>query len=410
MTDTSQLPSGEHPVCPRCGAPAGEGLWCESCGLNLKQRDLPSADAYAAGIREQQWQTAERDKRRAVTDKARAEAGALRETQRRQRALKTETLRRERRERRAVLRARLARPMKVAGLVALGLLVSLLALGAVWHFTGWDAPALGVSPVRDDESDTHAAVSSDAPASTEQSADSSTPATDAPACSPDAALAELNRRGYLDGPLGSAAVGAGQVACVDLNGDGLDDMALTRRTAGSGGDVGWGVFVATSTGSWDLAFFHEQPAHVAIKAADEAVLRLAPRYLPGDANCCPTGGFEIEKYADVNGEVRVVNTGLRPGTTPPAGFYDQPDSSATLTLCDSVTVTPNTDQAFGNIRVDPGLGCGSIRRLLLTWAADGYPGKGPPGLDCTSAVNETGLTTSSFDCSKDGEIVKFDST
>jgi uncharacterized Zn finger protein (UPF0148 family) len=43
-------------VCPRCGTPVGDGVWCDGCGLNLKQQaDLPTADAYAAKVRERRW-------------------------------------------------------------------------------------------------------------------------------------------------------------------------------------------------------------------------------------------------------------------------------------------------------------------------------------------------------------------
>jgi hypothetical protein len=50
------LPSGNHLVCPRCGASRGEERFCSSCGLNLElQEELPTADAYTARVRERQW-------------------------------------------------------------------------------------------------------------------------------------------------------------------------------------------------------------------------------------------------------------------------------------------------------------------------------------------------------------------
>lgn len=50
------LPPGGNPVCPRCGTPAGDAVWCEGCGLNLKQqREFPTADAYTAKVRERSW-------------------------------------------------------------------------------------------------------------------------------------------------------------------------------------------------------------------------------------------------------------------------------------------------------------------------------------------------------------------
>lgn len=43
-------------VCPRCGAPAGTQPFCATCGLNLSQLpELPSAEEYAARLREEQW-------------------------------------------------------------------------------------------------------------------------------------------------------------------------------------------------------------------------------------------------------------------------------------------------------------------------------------------------------------------
>lgn len=50
------LPRGSHPVCPRCGTAADASRWCTQCGLNLVQHgELPTADAYAAKIREEGW-------------------------------------------------------------------------------------------------------------------------------------------------------------------------------------------------------------------------------------------------------------------------------------------------------------------------------------------------------------------
>lgn len=43
-------------VCPRCGSRAGIQRFCEGCGLNLAlQNELPTAEQFAAGEREQEW-------------------------------------------------------------------------------------------------------------------------------------------------------------------------------------------------------------------------------------------------------------------------------------------------------------------------------------------------------------------
>lgn len=68
------LPSGEAPVCPRCGATASGETFCRACGLNLnKQGKLPTADAYAARVREQRWLESQ-DRERQAEERARATA------------------------------------------------------------------------------------------------------------------------------------------------------------------------------------------------------------------------------------------------------------------------------------------------------------------------------------------------
>lgn len=53
---TSEQPSGSQRVCPRCGRDADDAAFCGGCGLNLrKQKALPTADAFAASVREKRW-------------------------------------------------------------------------------------------------------------------------------------------------------------------------------------------------------------------------------------------------------------------------------------------------------------------------------------------------------------------
>ena len=83
----AELPSGGHPVCPRCGTAAGDSRWCAGCGLNLSQQaELPTADAYSAEIREQRWLTGEETRRREEQERQAAEERRQREEdERRQR-------------------------------------------------------------------------------------------------------------------------------------------------------------------------------------------------------------------------------------------------------------------------------------------------------------------------------------
>lgn len=55
-SDRNDLHSGSHKVCPRCGTTVNDSVWCQACGLNLRtQGELPTADAYAAKVRERRW-------------------------------------------------------------------------------------------------------------------------------------------------------------------------------------------------------------------------------------------------------------------------------------------------------------------------------------------------------------------
>jgi hypothetical protein len=63
-------------VCPRCGEAASEDpVWCEACGLNLKRAgELPTADAYAARIREQRWLERQANEKREAGDEGHLES------------------------------------------------------------------------------------------------------------------------------------------------------------------------------------------------------------------------------------------------------------------------------------------------------------------------------------------------
>lgn len=76
------LPQGPHQVCPRCGAAAADRAFCAQCGLNLtRQGELPTADEYAAGVREQRWLEQQQREHEAETQ-ARAERAAAERAER----------------------------------------------------------------------------------------------------------------------------------------------------------------------------------------------------------------------------------------------------------------------------------------------------------------------------------------
>lgn len=83
MTPDRELPFRNDRVCPRCGIPSGDEVFCVSCGLNLRhQAELPTADAYAARKREESWLAAGEQKRRGTQDRAEEERRATKADQR----------------------------------------------------------------------------------------------------------------------------------------------------------------------------------------------------------------------------------------------------------------------------------------------------------------------------------------
>ena len=123
-------------MCPRCGADAGEEVFCASCGLNLKQQpDLPTADAYVAAEREKKW-----------LEQAQAEAQHRHKQQRTATEDRRRELRAQRGERLAEVRRRGGLAMRLAIPALAAILVLVAAALAAWHFTKWNAPGLGRDP------------------------------------------------------------------------------------------------------------------------------------------------------------------------------------------------------------------------------------------------------------------------
>jgi hypothetical protein len=273
-----------------------ERVWCETCGLNLRQqKELPSADAYAARIRERRWLAAEAEE----TDRA---------------------------ERKAARRPRTRK-------VALGLatvVVAVLAMGAAGF-------ALMSPPASDEAA---------RPTPRAQRAPTDVPA---PPCSREAAQRELVRRDLL----GEGFSGVSRLICRDFTGDGADDAAFTRGSTGSAGTLGWGVLVA-KPGGWNLPLFKEE-AQVGIKAdggdlsrsvpvADEA----NPAYEEGE-------GALIESYRYKNGRFELLNDERQFGEAFPDGFYEEPageEESSSSENCGDSEPAPIDDVTAKNIDCD----------------------------------------------------------
>lgn len=127
-------------MCPRCGTPAGDAVWCSGCGLNLRQQgELPTADLYSAGIRERDWlarQESEREAKLSQRENARTAAEA---TLARKAHEETTEQRQPLADKKAPAvaaraagkRARVPRTWKTRSIAALTLL--LVVAGAAWY-------------------------------------------------------------------------------------------------------------------------------------------------------------------------------------------------------------------------------------------------------------------------------------
>ena len=145
---SDDLPAGSQPVCTRCGrAVSDDAVWCEGCGLNLKQQEeLPSADAYSARVREERWleeqTTKEKEEQQAKSDRLEHER-AEKDTERKRELEKRQA---QRDQRRAARRYRLRRHKNaligsgIAGALLVGALVA-------WQVSRADVPVVGKSPL-----------------------------------------------------------------------------------------------------------------------------------------------------------------------------------------------------------------------------------------------------------------------
>ena len=85
------------------------------------------------------------------------------------------------------------------------------------------------------------------------------------------------------------------VACRDFTRDGKVDMALSFYSGGTAGDVAWVVFRRVGDG-WKLALarLHNYKQGLTFRGSD--IIETQPVYLKGDANCCPSGGYNHRQF------------------------------------------------------------------------------------------------------------------
>jgi hypothetical protein len=87
---------------------------------------------------------------------------------------------------------------------------------------------------------------------------------------------------------------ADELICFDFTGDGRTDLAVTVASGGTAGDIGWFVLVRTRTG-WRTAFNRGGYKLGLFRVGGDPV-DSQPVYRKNDPNCCPTGGFDHQRW------------------------------------------------------------------------------------------------------------------
>lgn len=370
-------------MCPRCGTPASEGVWCDSCGLNLRQQtELPSANAYTARIREQRWLAAQAEE----ADAARADQPPREEERRAATRGQWEHERQEREQLRTATAARKeeerakrktpGRPRRRKSLIGLtaALAVLLATGGAGVVMWGSRAPESATEP--------RPAAQRPVPDPGPQ-----------PRCSRRTAQRELVRRSLL----GDGFTGISRLICRDFTNDGAEDAAFTRESIGSSGTLGWGVLVA-KPGGWDLPLLKKDDAQVGIKAARGDLLRSAPIADAADPAYEEGEGAVIEAYRWKKDHFELVDDRRQFGAAFPDGFYEEPaeeEESLSVEQCGDSEPAPIYNVTAENVDCETALEVAEAH----TQAED-------LGWTCTD--EDTGYESSHYSCLKGDARVTYD--
>ncbi len=94
------------------------------------------------------------------------------------------------------------------------------------------------------------------------------------------------------GPSGGSIAG---VICRDVTRDGRVDITLTFYSGGTAGEVAWVVFRRVGE-RWQLALKRLDAYKLTVRVHGGDPVETQPVYLAGDANCCPTGGFDHVRF------------------------------------------------------------------------------------------------------------------
>jgi hypothetical protein len=97
-----------------------------------------------------------------------------------------------------------------------------------------------------------------------------------------------------DTPLLVTAANADALICFDFTRDGRTDLAVTVASGGTAGDIGWIVLRRTARG-WRLAL-SRGGYKVGVFRVGGDLVDSQPVYAKTDPNCCPTRGFDHERW------------------------------------------------------------------------------------------------------------------
>ncbi len=89
--------------------------------------------------------------------------------------------------------------------------------------------------------------------------------------------------------------GLTRVVCGDFTRDGQTDMAAVFFSGGTAGDVAWVAFRRVGA-AWKLELSRLREYKLGLKAAGGDLVETQPVYLKGDANCCPSGGYDHVRF------------------------------------------------------------------------------------------------------------------
>jgi hypothetical protein len=85
-----------------------------------------------------------------------------------------------------------------------------------------------------------------------------------------------------------------RVICHDFTRDGRIDVAVTIASGGTAGDVGFAVFRSVP-GGWQVALARDG-YKIGLFRLGGDLAGSQPVYRDNDPNCCPTGGFDHQRF------------------------------------------------------------------------------------------------------------------